>query len=444
MKFEVLKKNNLKRNIVIGGCVVLIISAVVLNFTRAKYRSTASVPIVNSTVNYKVYDLKVLAMYQENEAGEYVSIDVMPSSWYVINESESYCTVDGVNKDNNARLYTNDNGEHVIANLQKKSKCYLYFDEYVQPIKDVLLSYYPTVLTRTDFSKVYTTKTANTVFVASDNDGTTYYFAGAATDNWVYFAGFYWRIIRINGDGSIRLIYQGTSATATGNNTQTGTSAFNSSMANNMHVGFMYTEGNVHGNGTSSTIKEVLDQWYQDNLLEEHNNYIDINAGFCGDRTPSTSDSNSNGLGGTWSTTTYYGAYIRLYANKEPTFECLNEDDLYTIGSSNKGNRALIYPIGLITADEIAFAGGVYNLTNKDYYLYTGSYYWTMSPFKFISTFSQASVFVLTSSSAIIDGWFFDTTVNNTYGVRPVINLKADVTISSGNGTSSTPFVIAS
>ena len=80
MKFKVLKKDNLKRNIIVGAFVVLIISAVILNFSSARYRSTASVPIVNSTVNYKAYDLKVLAMYQENEAGEYVSIDVMPSS----------------------------------------------------------------------------------------------------------------------------------------------------------------------------------------------------------------------------------------------------------------------------------------------------------------------------------------------------------------------------
>ena len=93
MKFEVLKKNNLKRNIIIGVFVVLIISAVILNFTSARYRSTASVPIVNSTVNYTRPDLNVVAMYQKEDGGEYVSIDTVPTSGYELNTTESYCKV---------------------------------------------------------------------------------------------------------------------------------------------------------------------------------------------------------------------------------------------------------------------------------------------------------------------------------------------------------------
>ncbi len=428
MKFEVLKKNNLKRNIIFGVFAVLIISAVVLNFTRAKYRSTASVPIVNSTVNYKVYDLKVLAMYQENEAGEYVSIDVMPSSGYVINESESYCTVDGINKDNNARLYTNDNGEHVIANLQKKSKCYLYFDESKPLLADAIKNYSHS--TRTDFSTIYSTETTSIVFEASDNDGTTYYFAGNPTDNWVYFAGFYWRIIRVNGDGSIRLIYQGTTPDGNG---QIGTSTFNSSSNINEYVGFMYTEGSVHGVGTSSTIKEELDNWYENNLLSYEDN-IDINAGFCNDRTPSTSYSSSNGEGGTGTTRTYYGAYIRISVNDSPSFKCNNDLDLFTTSSSNKGNKALKYPIGLITADEIVYAGGYEYTNNTAFYLYTGSTYWTMTPS------SNQSVFRLYSAGSPDDG-LSSAGVYYTSGIRPVINLKA-TTEFTGTGTISDPFVL--
>ena len=136
MNFEVLKKSHVKRNIIIGVGVVLIISAVILNFTRARYRITQSIPLVNGTINYIPYDFKMVAMYQENDSGEYIEIDTMPSSGYVINEEQSYCTIDGENKDDNANLYTNSNGEHVIANLQKGSKCYLYFDEYVETIRD--------------------------------------------------------------------------------------------------------------------------------------------------------------------------------------------------------------------------------------------------------------------------------------------------------------------
>ena len=99
------------------------------------------------------------------------------------------------------------------------------------------------------------------------------------------FGGFYWRIIRINEDGTLRLIYQGTAANTTGEGTQTQTSAFNSTSNNNMYVGYMYESNQVHGLTSSSTIKEILDQWYQNNLTSVADK-IDGNAGFCGDRMP--------------------------------------------------------------------------------------------------------------------------------------------------------------
>ena len=129
MKFEILKRSHFKRKIVIGVLTVAVISAVILNFTRAKYRTTQSIPLVNGTINYLPYDFKMIGMYQQNENGEYESVDSMPSGNYKINEEKSYCTVDNINKDTSAKLYTLISGEHVIANLKKNSKCYLYFDK---------------------------------------------------------------------------------------------------------------------------------------------------------------------------------------------------------------------------------------------------------------------------------------------------------------------------
>ena len=63
MKYEVLKRSYLKRNIIIGMVVVLILTAVVLTFTRAKYRVTQSVPLVSGTINFSPYDFNVVAMY---------------------------------------------------------------------------------------------------------------------------------------------------------------------------------------------------------------------------------------------------------------------------------------------------------------------------------------------------------------------------------------------
>ena len=299
---------------------------------------------------------------------------------------------------------------------------------------ETILANYSTQLTRTDFSTTVEDTTTGTIYYADTSKGRTYYFAGNPTDNWVKFAGYYWRIIRINEDGTIRMIYQGTNANTTGIETQIQTSAFNSSFNNNMYVGYMYQSNQVHGLQENSTIKGILDTWYQNNLQSYADN-LDGNAGFCNDRQPSTSHTTSNGLGGTGAASTYYAGYIRLRTHKEPTFECENDSDLYTTSGSNNGNRALTYPIGLITADEVAYAGGVYNITNTSYYLYTNSEYWTMSPHNFI--YGNATAFRVNSSGYPISINVYGFSI----GVRPVINLKANVTI-TGSGTASDPYVV--
>ena len=143
-----------------------------------------------------------------------------------------------------------------------------------------------------------------------------------------------------------------------GEETLIGESAFHTTWGKIEWSGYMYQEGQTHGLQTDSTVKKMVDDWYASNLLY-YTQYLSTEAGFCGDREPSTSSSTSNGSGGTGITTTYYGAYIRLVnSSKNPTFECQNDSDLYTVASSSDGNRALIYPIGLISADEIVYAGG--------------------------------------------------------------------------------------
>ena len=298
----------------------------------------------------------------------------------------------------------------------------------------------------------------NGIYEGTDDYGTTYYYRGAVNDNWFQFGTnssgqpLYWRIVRINGDGSIRLIYNGTSTATKGDSTMIETSqAFNSSYNNNMYVGYMYESGQVHGLTTNSSIKTTLDNWYLANLSEEAE-YLDGNAGFCGDRTSTTSSSGApNDTGGTGTTTTYYGARYRLYTNKTPTFKCPDKDnDLYTTPGSSKGNGTLIVnnsndenhrderptPIGLITADEVVFAGGVYGSSNSSYYLYNNANYWTMSPYRFYG--SSASVFFVGSNGSL-----GAPSVVSTHGVRPVINLKSAIAI-TGSGTIGDPFKVGS
>ena len=284
------------------------------------------------------------------------------------------------------------------------------------------------ILTRDDFSTTVTEDTTGTIYQAEDDDGTTYYFAGNPTDNWVHWAGFYWRIIRINGDGSLRLIYQGTSPNTTGEGTQISATVFNN-LVDNAYVGFKYTLNEVHGTGTNSIILGELNTWYENNIKgTEYENSISIEAGFCNDRTPYIGS-------GTGISETAYAAYLRLDYNKQPTFECSNNSDLFTTSRSSQGNKALQYPIGLITADEVAYAGGVYGQKNQSYYLYTGQLYWTMSPRYFNG--GNAMGFVVH-----LYGNLGEMYLSYDWGVRPVINLKADTIISSGDGTSSNPYVV--
>ena len=336
----------------------------------------------------------------------------------------------------------NDTGADQNHNQNKTFNGSVTVEFSEKPVKDVLLANYSTVLTRTDFSTTVTETTTGTIYKSAnssqyDDDGEVYYFAGNPTDNWVKFAGFYWRIIRINGNGSLRLIYQGTSANTTGSGTQlSDTSTFNTNYNNNMYVGFMYSSGSVHGTGTDSTIKDALDSWYTSNLAG-YASKLDGNAGFCGDRASTTSSNGApDDTGGTGTTETYYGARYRLYTNKTPSFKCSDSGDLYTTTGSSDGNKSLTNPIGLITADEVAFAGGVNGSDNTSYYLYTGQNYWTMSPTYFDGR-GWSGVFFVNSNGHL--SWIL---VNSEYGVRPVINLKSDVTITSGDGTADDPYVV--
>ena len=286
-----------------------------------------------------------------------------------------------------------------------------------------------------------------------------YYFRGAVDNNWVKFGkegtkDIYWRIIRINGDGSIRMIYSGTTAptestkvviTGTGTQINATTYRFYSSYNNPSYVGYMFTEGQQHGNGTPSTIKTTIDNWYKTTTLETDattKELVSQDQIFCNDRSATTSDSGTPGeISGSMSTSTtyYYGAYVRLVTNKSPQLKCPTESDKFTSRKSSIGNKALTYPVGLITADEVAMAGGVYGSsnTNSSYYLYTSSFYWSGSPGDFDGDISRASEFLVRN-----DGIVGAYSVYNYLGARPVVSLSSKAKL-SGNGTYSNPYTVS-
>jgi len=447
--FETIKKNH-KKQIVMGAFTICLIgSAVIFTTTRAKYRNTQSINIVKGTVNYKLYDYKILEMYQENNSGAYSSISSIPSTGYEINNTKSYCTVKGAKDSTIGISYSN--GTITISNSNKKeAKCYLYFDKIKGDTVSTILAKYTKAGARTNY-KALTTDNSGKVYSLEDDDGISFYFAGAVTDNWVKFADTYWRIIRFNGDGTIRLIYSGNekSGPAT-KNADTGIvyykfndSASTLGIKSNVYVGYRYTSGEVHGTKSISYIQGQIDSWYKTNIVDRgYSNYVDINAGFCGDRDSYTDTSGTTAGGGTEQTVTYYGAYTRFVTSsvKEsptPTFKCKYSSDLYTVSGSSKGNKSLTYPVALITADEVNAAGGIYGVNNNKYYLYTYTEYWTMTPSYFTGT--RPEVFVVTNL-----GKLSYSAVNSSDSVRPVINLRADTTFKSGgDGTSSNPYEVS-
>ncbi len=467
--------------------------------------------------NIKNKNGSLAIMIKENGATEYIksSSNSIPIGDYVLNEEKSYCKNNGKIGDYDSSL------GKVSFSFIGTDKCYLYFDYKVPDgWKTILINngndattveeaktYIEgrTTSTTPDFSIVATTNEG--MYSAPDDLGTSYYFRGAVDNNWLKYGKYtkdmyncnngtisatdtgnsctkiassgdaiYWRIIRINGDNSIRMIYSGitppTESTKVIKTTDTtlGNSSFNANYDSQQYVGYMYSEGGIE-NSTSSMIKNYLEDWYA--------NYTDLNKTgtqitdqiFCNDRIIARRDPPD----------IYYGAGRRLGYNvfmygkkEEPILTCSEESDKFTSKGSSIGNKKLEYPVGLITADEVSMAGGKSSTgpsgkettDNSSYYLYTNQTYWSGSPDSFTTnTGSNLNNFgaheYIVSSSGKLD------VSTNTYhyvvvpvppedgsdsgsdsgsgsgsgsgssgfnGVRPVVSLSSKVKL-SGNGT---------
>ena len=430
-----------KKIIYLSVILVLVISVITLS---SIYKSKDN----KYKKEYNTISKGMAIMIKEEGATDYVQSNSkdIPKGNYVLNEEKTHC-------ENNGKVTNYDSATGKISlNFIGSDRCYLYFDYKKETIK--LGSTELVVNSETpDFNQIATTNEG--LFKAQDDLGTSYYFRGAVDNNWVKFGkdssgkDIYWRIIRINGDGSIRMIYTGTTAPTestkvvmTGTGTQIGTSAFNSSTDKAEYVGYMYQLGQQHGNknSTSSAIKTTIDNWYKTTTLETDlkTKSLVVDQIFCNDRTASTSNV-------TYSTTNYttltswnstetdykYGAYGRLddfNSNRTPILICPTASDKFTVNTSN-GNGALTYPVGLITADEIAMAGGVKESANSSYYLYTNQHYWSGTPESFYSGGDAFEYSVYPSGAN--NGY---TVYYIRYGARPVISLSSKAKL-TGDGT---------
>ena len=457
-----------KKIIYLSIILVLVISVITLS---SIYKSKDN----KYKKEYNTIPKGLAIMIKEDGATDYVQSNSkdIPKGNYVLNEEKTHC-------ENNGKVtnYNSATGK-ISLNFVGSDRCYLYFDYYFEPkgYEKILLDNGNGATTVAE-AKAYiegrtTSTTPNFANTATTNEGMyakeddytattgmkSYYYRGAVDNNWVKFGkegdkDIYWRIIRINGDGSIRMIYSGTTkpsedSSVTGSNgvymTGTGTQItnknfkFNSSINKAEYVGYQYIEGQQHGFGKcdgtnnasctvngntvyNSTIKQTIDKWYAGTTLKDNDLIAD--QIFCNDRSASSTQTAA------WTSTEtyYYGAYGRLDSNKKPILTCPEESDKFTVNISN-GNGALTYPVGLITADEVAMAGGVFGTSNSSYYLYTNQKYWPGSPHYFNSINSFAREFIVYDNGTLdYDG------VGYAVGARPVVSLSSKAKL-SGSGT---------
>ena len=286
--------------------------------------------------------------------------------------------------------------------------------------------------TTIDFSKTSADSSTNGVYMTTNTDsGNPVYYYRGNVDNRIIFANFCWRIIRTTETGGVKLIYDGVPSNGqcnnTGSNSAIGNSKFNESYNDAKYVGYMYGSSiDDAANTTDSTVKVATDNWYKTNMTSYTSQLEDTI--FCNDR--------SYVKGGS---TLTFAAYTRLRTNNKPTLKCQNVNDKFTVETSN-GNGVLTYPVGLITADEIAYAGGVYGAANTSFYLYNGGYQWALSPYSFYS--SAAYAFNLISDGSLVNRNGNANVGTSYYGVRPVLSLKAGTAIMGGLGTATNPFIV--
>ena len=307
------------------------------------------------------------------------------------------------------------------------------------------------------YKQITSNKNTTEALLASTEDdyGTSYYFRGAVKNNYVQFANKCWRIVRINGDGSVKLVLHNdntsnaSSPCASSNNSTTAafarysgssyTSVFNSNYNDNAYIGFMYGAtgasdyASTHANTNKSDILKNLETWYTNNLTSYESKLADTI--WCNDKSTV-----SGGLGyGT--NATDYGAYNRLASTKQPTLKCPNDNNggklsKFTVDDTKNGNGNLTYKIGLLTADEIAFAGSIAYTYNRSTYLQenTGTtWWWSLSPLDF----GGSGAFVWSVGSGNLNGG----NVGSYFGLRPVISLISSTNV-TGDGTSENPYVV--
>lgn len=430
-KSQITSKNLVAFKNVLCG---FLLAVICFYFGGIYYFNNIKTDILNEQISLE-NDNELLSIYIQNSDGTYTpsTSTKFPEDGYTLNEEKSYCI-------NGSNISYNLKNNQVSISTNGSENCYLFFDGITFP-QQILLD--NTVITSTpDFS----TTEGTGLYVTEDEYGDTYYFRGEIDNNWVYFAGYYWRIIRIDGNGNVKMIYSGETAPTedeaivmTGEGTQIATTVYQSediilndgvALYNSSEgVGYVYTDGLLHGSANDSYIKTVVDDWYEENIVDlGYSSYVQSTV-YCADRKAySDKGVTSMNIDG-YTLTHYFNAYAKLTTNKSPSLECTYATD------------EILLEVGLISADEASYAGLVSSnstgIINTQNYLNTNEIYWTLSP----SLFYQTSGSVYTVSR----GYFVNYSTIKVFAARPTLSIKSTISTISllqGTGTWNDPYVI--
>ena len=251
-----------------------------------------------------------------------------------------------------------------------------------------------------NFGTVATTEDG--LYMLNENGNKTYYYRGEQSNNYVYFANQLWRIVSIDNKNQIKLI------------TEKSVTYTHYSKYNN-EIDFVGLKLIYNAATTDSEANKYLATWYQTNIKDKGlDNYV-VETPICNDTSHTKQIFH-----------TYFSGYERLVNNKIPTLTCPTT----TADFGGVYNQK----VGLITADEVALAGGVYNTINQNYYLYNGENFYTMTPLEFYN--SRTYLAAVNNTGSMIA-----TVPNSGYGIRPVIVLNSNL-IASGEGTQANPYTI--
>ena len=506
-----------------------------LYFAYSKFFVSEEQAVIRTTVGDFIYGDVVVGAYID---GEY--------SKSLPGKNDGY-TVDKIVCDNGAIGEWNYSRWGLLTtNVTQRSKCNVYFKK--DPVSNIIAQLDTSgkcPLMNADGSVNVTGAEATNGYLckAKDAYGDSYYYRGNVTNNYVKFADKYWRIVRINGDGTVRVIYDGTSVHANGEKSadrHIGDSTFNSSTNDNAYVGYMYGNSDtivelfeyeagirfkntdtfyiskeytfdkntklftlknpiqvlgsnlttdyigyyyassyptsapssvgrlykimsvtadssyayieygdlIYGtsskeiaqtNTNDSTIKTYLDNWYKTNIVGTTNEQYLADNIFCNDRSMAGNNSGT----GAGTSVTYYRWYNGPWEredyskyNKKMMLTCSQKNDAFTVSDTTNGNGALMYPVGLLSTDEIVLAGG-WTADNSGYYLYSGQWWWASSPSGFSGNIAHMRQVDSDGNANFSENEFIRS------GVRPVLNLKSEV-LAQGSGTASDPYRLSS